>query len=173
MNSQLSGEISEIVKDKIYLTGLKGATNIDEIKKLGVNVIVSILNFNPMFDKKDMYGEIACIYYFAEDDDDFNIEQYFQSFQKIVEDPNNKILVHCYCGVSRSSTLVASYLIHNYVNTLKKRLLEKYNVDRILEIMKKRRTCVDPNDGFIKKLVDYRCELIFTKYAKLNNSTVE
>ena len=161
----MNGVISEIVKDKIYLSGIQGITNIDEIQKLGINVIVSTLHYNPMINKPESYDKINCIYYYAEDDDDFNIEQYFEPFQSIVHDQNNKILVHCHCGVSRSATLIASYLICNYVSRFKKRLIEKYDVDRILEIMRKKRSVVDPNDGFVKKLVDYRHELIVKKHS--------
>jgi len=160
----MSSIISEILKDKIYLSGIQGAINIDEIKKLGINVIVSTLHFDPMIEKKEPYNGITCIYYYAEDDDDFNIDQYFEPFQKVVENPNSKILVHCHCGVSKSATLIASYLIHNYVNKYKKRLLEKYDVDRILEIMRKKRSVVDPNDGFVKQLVDYRTKLMLEKF---------
>ena len=159
----MSNAISEIVKDKIYLSGIQGVININEIKKLGINVIVSTLHFDPHINEKNEYNGITCIYYYAEDDDDFNIEQYFEPFQNVVKDPNTKILVHCHCGVSRSSTLVASYLIYYYVNKFKKRLIEKYDVDRILEIMRKKRSVVDPNDGFVKQLVDYRHKLILQK----------
>jgi len=152
------------INDIIYLTGLKGVKNIDEILKLEINVIVSILEYDPMIYRPDSYNGIKCIYYEAYDDDDFNIEQYFHHFNELFNDENIKILVHCHCGVSRSATLIASHLLYYYINKWKvknrQKMIDKYDVNYILNMMRKRRSIVDPNLGFVTKLHEYRLKLL-------------
>ena len=150
--------ISEIVKDKIYLSGIYAALDAPNIIKLGIDIVVTILNFNPLSKNKKEYDEngIKRIFYYADDTENFNISKYFDLFTKLVNNnPDKKILVHCYCGISRSVILVASYFVNNY-NDLK--LLENYNVPKILEIIKNERCCANPNKGFVQQLVDYRNE---------------
>jgi protein-tyrosine phosphatase len=55
------------------------------------------------------------------------------------------VLVHCYAGVSRSSSFVIAYLIN-------KKLM---SYDDAKERVKKRRPCIHPGDGFIHQLKSY------------------
>jgi hypothetical protein len=59
-------------------------------------------------------------------------------------DNKENILVHCHMGISRSSAIVASYLIRQYTLTVE---------DAIEQIRMKRFRC-RPNDGF---LADLKC----------------
>jgi protein-tyrosine phosphatase len=147
--------ISEIIEDKIYLSGIQSALDVSNIIELGIDIIVTILNFNPLKNKKVYDGTgVQCIFYYADDTEKFNISKYFDSFTTLVnENPDKKILVHCYCGISRSVSLVSSYLINSYADN---ELLEEFDVTRILEIIKNKRCCSNPNKGFIQQLVDYR-----------------
>lgn len=136
---------------KLYLTGLKNVKMISQVLDLHSDIIVSIMQYNPELDKCPSYSHIKCIYYYAEDNDDFDISIYFEPFLKIINDnPNKVILVHCEMGVSRSATLIASYLIKVNIR------YKTRDVDRIIEIMKKYRSIIDPNNGFIAQLKTYR-----------------
>lgn len=57
----------------------------------------------------------------------------------------NRVLVHCAMGRSRSATMIIMYL------------MKKFQIDFELafDIVKWRREVVDPNDGFIQKLKDF------------------
>lgn len=55
------------------------------------------------------------------------------------------MLVHCYAGVSRSSSFVIAYLINKYLMTY----------DDAKDKVKKRRPCIQPGDGFIHQLRSY------------------
>ncbi len=53
-----------------------------------------------------------------------------------------KVLVHCNAGVSRSTTLVIGYLI----------VICGFSFDEAFDLVKSKRSCVRPNDGFLKQL---------------------
>lgn len=52
------------------------------------------------------------------------------------------ILVHCNAGVSRSPTIVISYLMAS----------EKLSFDQAYQKVKEVRSCIKPNEGFVKQL---------------------
>lgn len=152
--------ISEILPGRLYLSSLYGTEKVAEIKGLKIDIIVSIMHYNPEFSKRPGYEEIQCIYYKCQDEDDEPIEQYFDSFHRLMNDnPEKIILVHCLYGASRSSSLIVSYLIH---------LKPKRNeVDKIFNFMRKRRPCVFPNSGFVNKLNIYRINIIAEQELRL------
>ena len=55
------------------------------------------------------------------------------------------VLVHCIKGASRSVTIVAAYMIKYHNMTAEKALI----------FMKKKRSCVNPNEGYRKQLIEY------------------
>uniref|UniRef100_A0A3B1JEX0 Dual specificity protein phosphatase n=1 Tax=Astyanax mexicanus TaxID=7994 RepID=A0A3B1JEX0_ASTMX len=81
----------------------------------------------------------------AEDIPSFNLSQYFFSaaeyMQQVLSNPNNKLLVHCVMGRSRSATLVLAYLM----------IQEKMTLVEAINQVKQRRRII-PNWGFLKQL---------------------
>lgn len=57
-----------------------------------------------------------------------------------------KILVHCNAGISRSSTIIIGYLILN----------KNMSFEDAYKFVKLRRECIRPNDGFLKQLKDLK-----------------
>jgi hypothetical protein len=55
------------------------------------------------------------------------------------------VLVHCAAGISRSSLVTAGYLMATY----------GYRRDQALDILMKKRPCIDPAPEFMKGLSDY------------------
>lgn len=53
-----------------------------------------------------------------------------------------RILIHCNAGVSRSSTICIAYLMAEH----------KMNFDTAFSLVKSKRECIRPNDGFLKQL---------------------
>jgi len=69
-----------------------------------------------------------------------NIGQFFDDFYNIIEAniKNGGILVHCSAGISRSSTLVISYLMRR----------EGWSFKQAIELVRRSRPQVLPNLGF-------------------------
>lgn len=55
---------------------------------------------------------------------------------------NGRVLVHCNAGVSRSSSVCIAYLL----------LEQKMSFDAAFVLVKSKRECIRPNDGFLKQL---------------------
>ena len=62
---------------------------------------------------------------------------------------SGNVLVHCFAGVSRSSTIVMSYLMKKLGMTFKE----------VLDYVRKKRWVVNPNPGFVRQLKRYEMKL--------------
>ena len=156
-HSYKENRVDEIIENKLYLTNYQAVTrNPEMIYELGIEVIVSILEFEPFsdIDKPEEYNNIEIIHFEIEDNSKENIKQFFKRFHDIMES-GRKVLVHCYGGISRSATLVISYLI-----SVLKSDLEYINIEDLIDMVKKIRPCINPNPGFIKQLETYKEERI-------------
>lgn len=87
---------------------------------------------------------------FLEDNADGDIDAIIDravEFIKDVEDNGGKIYVHCTAGISRSPTIIIAYLL----------LTKKYKLlDDAYLFVGDRRSCMDPNIGFIMWLEDLK-----------------
>lgn len=91
-----------------------------------------------------------------EDNYDAPIENHFIETHNFINEArvnNSKVLVHCKAGISRSATIVISYLMR-YENI-------SY-IDAFFFVKDKRR-CVMPNGGFVGKLEEYEKKLKIEK----------
>lgn len=81
------------------------------------------------------------------DSDDADISQYFEEAHRFIAAhllEGHGVFVHCTAGVSRSATLVTAYLMMEY----------KWPLLQALTLVKERRPCIRPNDGFVKQLLE-------------------
>jgi predicted protein tyrosine phosphatase len=85
-----------------------------------------------------------------------HLDKYFDKavdFMKECESDDGRVFVHCMCGVSRSSTLVAAFLIRE----------KGMSAHDAIEHLHSYRNKVDPNKGFRQQLENYE------KAVKLKN----
>ncbi|KAG2382944.1 hypothetical protein C9374_004911 [Naegleria lovaniensis] len=68
------------------------------------------------------------------------------------------ILVHCQAGISRSSSMVIAFVM----NCLRMNLHDAYHY------VKKRRSCISPNVGFISKLANYEIQILGVNKSSLD-----
>jgi len=133
--------------DNLFLGDIESVKS-HYIEKYRIQSIINISN-----SRYDPIPNIIYYHYDIEDKSFEDISQFFNSFRNIVDLSNHNILVHCQNSVSRSVSLVLSYLIH------KMSLRES-----VLYVKSKRDQYTKPNLGFMKQLIKYEYEI------KNNNS---
>jgi protein-tyrosine phosphatase len=135
---KLNFQVSKIT-DGLFLSNQRVSKNYDNLKSIGIKQILSVgaeLDIHITEDFKTMRIDIH-------DSPDVNIRTYFRSAHQFIN--TAPTLVHCYAGISRSTTIVISYLIryHNMSSAT------------ALNYCKERRPIINPNYGFLEQLSDY------------------
>ena len=156
--------IDKIV-DNIYLGNCSAAEDIKDLKDKGIKKILTVMNqVGPNYLPED--GFIHKKYNII-DFDDQNIIQYFGECLKFMKG-EEKVLVHCMAGASRSATIVIAYLMWT----------QKKTYEEASQFVKSKRFIVYPNFGFIKQLKifetllkdnDYDINKIKFEEIKINN----
>jgi protein-tyrosine phosphatase len=151
MSSYTQPQISKFSKfeinkvcDSVYIGDFSSACNTDELKRIGItHIVTAILGVEPMY--PDLFT-----YYMVDISDRSHSEIYkhFNECSEFIDDciaNHGKVLVHCRCGVSRSSTLIAAWLISK----------KNYTATSAVSLIQNSRAQVKPNEGFIKQLEQY------------------
>ena len=77
-----------------------------------------------------------------------NLKQHFTACHRFMNNAfatGGRVLVHCYAGVSRSATIVISYLMKEHGMTL----------PAATQLVRSKRWFINPNRGFIRQLQVY------------------
>uniref|UniRef100_A0A8C6TNN8 Dual specificity protein phosphatase n=1 Tax=Neogobius melanostomus TaxID=47308 RepID=A0A8C6TNN8_9GOBI len=142
-NQYHTPSVKELVK--ILYSGKRFGNHVDEVwPNLFLGDIVWKLGIT--HGGPDFYGP-SVVYYGVPADDSatFDLSKYFtpaaEFIHKSLEVEEGRVLVHCAVGVSRSATLVLSFLMMHHRLPL---------VDAILTV--KQRRWIFPNHGFLKQL---------------------
>ena len=87
----------------------------------------------------------------------FDLEDYFDEATKFLHDSLSvtNTLVHCMAGISRSTTLLIAYLIR----------YRGMKSDDALNLVRSRRSIVNPNPGFWSQLKQYE-KILFQRRAR-------
>lgn len=129
------------ITDCIYISNMASACNLEELKKLGITHVISLIpGFTGPFPNDIVYMNIH-----IRDTDNAPITDYFRSSYDFIEEAierGGKVLVHCLRGVSRSTTIVCYYL------------MRKHNISahNALEFVTHYRPIAKPNAGFMRAL---------------------
>lgn len=127
------------VTDNIYLSNYRYSKQYDKLKELGITRILTIgRELDP-----HLHNDFTTMHIPIDDHPSVPIRDHFDSTHDFID--KGKTLVHCYAGISRSATIVISYL------------MKKHNMsfEEALSHCKKVRPIVNPNQGFIQQLTDY------------------
>lgn len=138
----INPEINEVATG-LYLTNFKNAKDYDALKRLGVRQILTIgmelpRHGEPLF--KVMHVRV-------DDSPNENIKKYFNSTYNFIN--RGPTVVHCAAGISRSATIVAAYLMRRF----------KMTSNQAIAHIKKCRSVVNPNYGFVQQLMRLEKEL--------------
>lgn len=129
------------ITEHIYLGDQQSLLDVDLLSK--VDVVLSCTDFAD-FSLLEFFhiNHVLRVMY---DNVDYDISKDLDFCYKIIDDAikrNEKILVHCIAGVSRSASVVIYYLM--------KKTGKKY--DEVYSYVKSKRNMIKPNDGFVKIL---------------------
>ena len=138
------------ITDNLYLGNLFDAQNIQNLLKLGIKKVLSLITDTQLLKYPD---EIEHKLINIDDFPKENIIQYFYECLLFIDD-NKKVLVHCFAGLSRSATIVVAYIMW------------KIQLDYLeaINLVEKIRPSINPNFGFVKQLKMFEKLLKQNKY---------
>ncbi|EKE38967.1 hypothetical protein ENUP19_0083G0054 [Entamoeba nuttalli] len=164
-------DCAAIYPEKLYLGTVAVANDISILHKLNIKNIVNATGYlrggydNTTEQYPDAFpNEINYLHLHINDQENFQITNYFQSCFDFIDhafSQNEKVLVHCQAGISRSATLVIAYLIYHEKISLKDAYSKVYQVKKNIA----------PNKGFWKQLEDF--EIKYFEYSKSSYPLVE
>lgn len=133
--------ISEIVPNKLYLSDYQSANQKHTILDLNIRGMISI---GTKFEQTlyEHYVNLQQLHVIVEDCETENIELAFESVRSFINAINGPVLIHCVLGISRSPTFTIYYLMKEF----------NLSFEEAFDKLKQKRPCIDPNEGFIKKL---------------------
>ena len=135
-------DYNEIIKDFLYISGYKTASTISDLQKLK---ITNIINCSGDLCENLYFSDISYLTLNIRDNVSENIEcLFFKCINYISETraKNGRVLIHCYKGVSRSVSIIISYLI----------FLHKWSYDEAFDFVQLKRPIANPNIGFYLQL---------------------
>ena len=143
-------DMDEIIPN-LYLGNLESAKNIQKLKELNIKKVLTIMNYGaPSYSPEDNINhKIISI----ADMQTENIIKYFGECLNFIKG-EEKILVHCMAGSSRSATVVIAYLMWK----------EKKSFHDELNFVNGKRFYIFPNPGFLSQLRTFEKELIKNDY---------
>ncbi|CBZ54904.1 Dusp7 protein, related [Neospora caninum Liverpool] len=135
----------------LFLGGLKDAENPAALEAAGVRAVVTCCTYQEC----PKYTEKEGLDYFRVDVEDTSREPlhlYFQEAGQFIDryvSRQQTVLVHCKAGVSRSASVVLSYLIG----------CKKFALQEAFFHVLTKRPCICPNIGFMEQLCAYEREV--------------
>jgi len=142
-NNDDNFEANEIVGG-LYLGNINSVYDLKTLKNIGIKNIISIIaGFQPPFPEHFNYLVINAL-----DNENTDLTKNFEETNKFIEEAfenNEKILIHCMAGRSRSASIVIAYLIKVF----------GINVKTSIDILKTKRAIIEPNKSFIIQLENY------------------
>ena len=141
---------SEIIPNQLYLGNIHHALNLEILRSIKITHIV---NCTQSIDNKFESNGIEYIRVPVNDKTSVSILPYFVKairFIEAVRDENsgkneNRIMIHCHAGISRSATITIAYLMYSWKLTM---------FDAITHVQSKR-YIIQPYQGFKNQLLDF------------------
>ncbi|KAI0272300.1 protein-tyrosine phosphatase-like protein, partial [Gloeopeniophorella convolvens] len=135
------------VLPRLYLTDLSSASNEAQLRELGITHVISIIEWLPDFPESYPLQKLHIPLF---DSADANILEHLPTTTSFIQDAlaessDNRVLVHCFMGVSRSATVVCAYLM----------AAQGMTPHEALAAVKAKRSIVSPNTGFLRQLEMY------------------
>lgn len=152
-------DITKII-DHLYISNWNTSNNLLELHKNKIKAVLTIETRNKPDNIINYYRTNNIDYLFLSLDDlpTENISKYFDISYIFINKHVNKgdnVLVHCWAGVSRSTTLVINYLMRKYFENTRDKCCTECVLVYYLKYCQSKRPIINPNVGFINQLVSY------------------
>ena len=132
----------------LFLGSVGCASNLEELQKNKItHILCCASGMENKFPNKFKYYNVNLL-----DKETENIRIYLDGTYKFIDDAlknGGRVFVHCYAGVSRSASILIAYLMK----------AKKMKFDEALNLLKSKRSKVNPNAGFVLQLKAYEKEL--------------
>jgi dual specificity MAP kinase phosphatase len=144
----------DILDGRLFLGSFNQSEKYELVSNLKITHILNITFecCNCHEDKGVKYLKISIL-----DEPDKNIHEFFRQAYDFInealsEDSNNKVLIHCALGKSRSATITIMYLMKKF----------SWSFEKAFDFVKRKREIIEPNDGFIQRLQEFeKNQLVF------------
>lgn len=134
--------------DGLYIGSESNAKSLEELSSEQIRNIVNVTSHVPLYHTDQLqYCHLP-----ADDTQKQNLLEYFDraySFIHNAIDNNEKVLVHCVAGISRSPAIVIGFLMR----------YAKMTMTDAYEFVKRKRAIVSPNLNFMGQLLEYERKL--------------
>jgi atypical dual specificity phosphatase len=138
---------ADIVLNRLYIGSLRVARDCDLLRSLNVTHVLTVCPTRPNHFEGICYKLVS-----IPDSPNHRIDLLFDECFEFINSAlanGGTVLVHCFQGVSRSASVVIAYLMK----------YKKMKFDRAFEFLKKRRSIVNPNFGFVDQLKNFESTL--------------
>jgi protein-tyrosine phosphatase len=132
----------------VFIGSESNAKNLEELSSEQIRHIVNVTSHVPLYHS----GQFHYYHISADDTQKQNLLDYFDQAYSFISNAianQEKVLVHCVAGISRSPAIVISFLMR-YAHM---------NLNDAYEFVKKKRSIVSPNLNFMGQLLQYEKKL--------------
>lgn len=155
--------MNEIIHNKLWVGDSRSSVDALTLKKNNISAVITVRS--QLSNHIDYYKDhgIDVLHLSLGDNPDTNIGQFFPGVFHFIEKYNKKgkaVLIHCWAGISRSTTLIISYVMRK----------GKMNVKDAIKYVRDKRPCTEPNKGFLKQLNVYH-DLLQKNPEELKNTS--
>ena len=140
----------EQITNKIYLGNEDTARDKEILNKLNIsNILICAEGCEPFFPNEFKYKIL-----YIDDAIDENILSWLKEAFEFIDSSINNIYIHCAMGISRSPTIVISYLMYK----------KKMKYKEAYDFVKEKRKVISPNSGFQEQLKKFETILEENNY---------
>lgn len=136
-----------ILKD-VAVGNIRAGSNLPLLKKHGISVIVCAIPELPLPMETYRSNNFSVFHIPIDDSPSVNIAKWFDDCSDFIMAHrlmNQKVLVHCHAGMSRSVSLTCAFLINLFC----------CDEVRALFWIRDKRPCINVNPGFLRQLTAY------------------
>ena len=145
----------EQITNKIYLGNEDTARDKEILNKLNIsNILICAEGCEPFFPNEFKYKIL-----YIDDAIDENILSWLKEAFEFIDSSIKNIYIHCAMGISRSPTIVISYLMYK----------KKMKYEEAYDFVKEKRKVISPNSGFQEQLKKFETILEENNYILPDN----